>query len=426
MKVLILGAGITGVTTAYTLAERGHEVKVIDPSITDGAPTLDTSAAFANGGQLSVSHAEPWANPGTPMKLLKWFGQPDAPLLFNWGLDLKQWAWCLRFARECLPSRTARNIKRIVELGLYSQTELKRIRAKHDLVYDHLERGILHFYTQSSELEAAVRPAELMAQHGCKIKMLSREDCLSIEPALALMERGPNPTRVVGGSFASADESGDAHKFGLALGQITKEMGVKFESGAPNVPIIGLLKLVKAYDQVVLCAGAWSTSLVPELRLPIIPVKGYSITLDVANPTLAPTVSLTDDEKKLVFSRFGDRLRIAGTAELIGSVPPEPINGAYQLNLTRIWPLIYRATQLFPGAFESNSAFDIFTSNDIKMWSGLRPTTPSNVPFIYRPTPKLVVNTGHGTLGWTHACGSARLAADLVEGRPTDLEPYEG
>jgi D-amino-acid dehydrogenase len=373
---------------------------------------METS--FANGGQISVSHAEPWANPSAPLKVLQWLAREDAPLLFRLRPELRQWLWGLSFLRECLPARTRHNIRQIVTLGLYSRSSLQALRTETGIQYDQLTRGILHFYTSERELDAAIEPARVMRSQGCDVEMVSREQCLAIEPALV-------NARVVGGSWTPTDESGDAHKFTQALARLAAERGVRF-SGARVLALAAeggrvagvrverpdLTEEVVRADAYLVCLGSYSPLVTRPLgiNLNIYPAKGYSVTLPVADAARAYSVSMTDDEYKLVFSRLGDRLRIAGTAELNGY--------STELNEVRCRAILRRALELFPGAGDPAQA---------QFWTGLRPATPSNVPYIGATRfGNLFLNTGHGTLGWTHACGSGRAIADIVSGRAPEID----
>jgi D-amino-acid dehydrogenase len=412
MKVIVLGAGVTGITSAWFLRQAGHDVTVVDRQ-----PAAGLETSFANGGQISVSHAEPWANPGAPLKVLKWLGKEDSPLLFRLRPDMHQWLWGLGFMRECTPARTRHNIRQIVNLGLYSRSTLQQLRRDADLDYDQLTRGILHFYTSRSEFDAAQEPARVMREHGCELDMKTADECIRIEPALAASR-----DRIVGGSMTPSDESGDAHRFTQQLAERCAEAGVSFlyntrivgierqggQIGSVRIAgIEGIVSELKA-DGYVLCMGSFSAAFARELgvSLNIYPAKGYSVTLPVLDPAKAYSVSLTDDEYKLVFSRLGDRLRIAGTAELNGYDT--------SLNLVRCEAIVRRTRELFPEMTDGKNA---------RFWTGLRPATPSNVPYIGRSrVPNLFLNTGHGTLGWTHSAGSGRAIADIVSGRVPELD----
>ena len=412
MKVIVLGAGVTGVTSAWFLQQAGHDVTVIDRQ-----PGAGLETSFANGGQISVSHAEPWANPGAPLKVLKWLMREDAPLLFRLRADLNQWIWGAQFLRECTPARTRHNIRQIVNLGLYSRATLRELRQRTGIQYDQLTRGILHFYTSQAEFDAAQEPARVMREHGCELDMKTADECVAIEPALAQCR-----DRIVGGSMTPSDESGDAHQFTRNLAALAEGAGVRF---LYNTRILGLqreggavrgVRIATAAGEVmqltadacVLCMGSFSRALAAEMgvSLRIYPAKGYSVTLPVTDPEHSYNVSLTDDEYKLVFSRLGDRLRIAGTAELNGYDTA--------LNPTRCEAIVRRVRELFPRMTDGRHA---------EYWTGLRPATPSNLPYIGRSAVKnLFLNTGHGTLGWTHSCGSGAAIADIVSGRQPQVD----
>lgn len=414
MRILVLGAGVVGTTTAWYLARAGHQVSVVDRQ-----PIAGNETSFANGGQISVSHAEPWANPHVLPRLLKWLGREDAPLLWRWRADPAQLAWGLRFMRECLPGRTRQNIAAIVALALFSRGQLQALRRELGLEYHHLERGILHVYTDPEEFKLAMAAAQVMRDFGLDRTPVDVDRCIELEPALA-DARG----RLVGGDYTPSDESGDAHRFTRALAEQAQHAGVEFLFGrsieriAPGgSKIAGVVvngaegsELLTA-DAYVVALGSYSPLLLRPLglRLPVYPAKGYSATLDLAADTPAPTVSLTDDERKLVFSRLGNRLRVAGTAEFNGY--------NLELNPVRCQALITRTRQLFPR---------LEFVGEPQFWCGLRPATPSNLPYIGRTRfGNLWLNTGHGTLGWTMACGSAAALAALVEGkRPEPDFPF--
>jgi D-amino-acid dehydrogenase len=412
MRVVVLGAGVVGVTAAWYLAQDGHEVTVVDRH---AGPALETS--FANGGQISASYAEPWANPDAPAKIVKWLGQEDAPLLFRLRLDPRQWRWGLQFLIECLPSRTRRNTIQCLRLAMYSRECLKALRAQTGIRYDHLERGILSFYTDRAEFEHGVRAAALMREFGCDREVKSVDACVAIEPALASCR-----DKLAGGIFTASDESGDAQRFTEELARLAQRNGVRFrwnmqvESLAAEGDTIAAARCVNEEhrkeilraDAYVVALGSYSPFLLQPLGVPclVYPAKGYSATVTIGEHRGAPMVSLTDLAWKIVFTRLGGRLRIAGTAELSGY--------SKEINLVRCEALLARTFDLFPDAGDRDSA---------QFWTGLRPATPSNVPLVgatrYR---NLFLDTGHGTLGWTMACGSGRAVADVVGGRKPGVD----
>lgn len=410
-KVIILGAGVIGTTAAWFLRQKGFDVTVIDRQ-----PNAGLETSFANGGQISVSHAEPWANPGAPKKVLKWLMKEDAPLLFRLRADALQWRWGMQFLRECSAEKTRHNIIQIVNLGTYSRNTLQQLRRDTGIHYDELTKGILHFYTSPKEFEDALEPAEIMREFGCDRHVINVEEAIRIEPALASIK-----DQIAGATYTEADESGDAHQFTQNLAKLAAEKGVEF---LYNTTILGLNsdgqkitgvrirneqgEQTLTADDYVLALGSYSPLLVKPLGIDLLiyPAKGYSATMPVINADKAPYVSLTDDEFKLVFSRLGDRLRIAGTAELNGY--------STELNEVRCKAITRRVMQLFPDAVDVDQ---------VKYWTGLRPATPSNVPYIGRSKiSNLFLDTGHGTLGWTHACGSGRAIADIVAGDKPEVD----
>lgn len=411
MHIMVLGAGVVGVTTAWFLRQQGYDVTVVDRQNNAGNET-----SYANGGQISVSHAEPWANPSAPLKVLKWLVRADAPLLFRPRMDPAQWRWVTGFLRECTSARAAHNIRQMVRLGTYSRECLQALRKETGIEYDHLEKGILHFYTNPKEFESALEPARIMRDLGCDRQVIGADRAVELEPALS-----PVRHRIAGATYTAEDESGDARKFTQALAGKAREAGVEFLYGteilgfeSTRERVLGV-KVIREgghqtlrADNYVLSLGSFSAVLARKLGLflNIYPAKGYSITVPVREDEAAFNVSLIDDEYKLVYSRLADRIRVAGTAELSGY--------SRELNLTRCRAIVRRTAELMPEAGHWDQA---------EFWAGLRPATPSNVPYIGKSHyGNLFLNTGHGTLGWTHSCGSAVALTDIVAGRKPDVD----
>mgnify|MGYP003114025757 FL=1 len=411
MHILVLGAGVVGTTTAWYLQKQGHQVTVVDRQNQAG---LETS--YANGGQISVSHAEPWANPSAPLKVMKWLFQPDAPLLFRPRLDPAQWRWALSFLGQCTSARAAHNIRQMVNLGTYSRSQLQALRKEAGIEYNHLEKGILHFYTNPAEFDGAMEPTRIMQDLGCDRQIIDADRAVELEPALK-----PIRNRIAGATYTSEDESGDARMFTQNLAKRCAEAGVEFRYGTEILGferagerVLGIQTLREGHhetlraDAYVLSMGSFSAALASQLGifLNIYPAKGYSITVPVKNEEAAFNVSLTDDEYKLVYSRLGDRMRVAGTAELNGY--------SRKLNYTRCRAIVRRTAEVMPEAGYWDQA---------EFWTGLRPATPSNVPYIGKSHfANLYLNTGHGTLGWTHSCGSAAALADIIDGRKPEVD----
>lgn len=417
MKIAVLGSGIIGTSTAWWLNQAGHDVVVVDRQLRSG---METSRA--NGGQISVSYAEPWANPQMLGRMLKWLLRDDAPLSFRPQLDLRQWWWGLRFLRECPPDRVARNVSALVAMAQYSRRVLREMRRELGIEYDQQERGILNFYRSPHEFEYSQKLAEVMRDYGVDRRIVSADEVTAIEPALA-----PSRHAIVGGDYTPEDESGDAFLFTQELARMAAAAGVEFRYGTQLSRLVsvggrvhaaeligadGQYELLQA-DAYVAALGSHTPQFVVPLGVPcmVYPAKGYSATFDIIDPEAAPVVSLTDSEHKVVYSRLGPRLRMAGIAEL----------GGYSraLNTARCEQMSRLARALFPTAID----FD-----NVRYWSGLRPTTPSNVPLIGRTRiSNLYLNTGHGTLGWTMGVGSGRALADIICGqRPEPEFPFLG
>ncbi|WP_142848507.1 D-amino acid dehydrogenase [Telmatospirillum sp. J64-1] len=410
MKALVMGAGVVGVTAAWYLARSGYDVTVIERR--EGAG-LETS--FANGGQVSPCHAEPWANPGTPRKMLKWLGKPDAPLVARWTRwDPALWRWGISFLANCTAARTEINTERTLRVALYSRQCLSELREETGIQYDQSLLGILHIYRDEAEFEGARHAAETMARYGLVRQVKTPAQCLDIEPALRTVGN-----QLAGGIFTPQDESGDAHLFTTRLAGMAAEAGVTFswntsiqgfEREGDRLSAVVTDKGRFTADAYVLALASYSPLLARQLglRLPIYPAKGYSITAPLdPDRHIAPRVSITDDENKLVFSRLGNRLRAAGTAEMAG----------WDASLTEIraQTVLRKTRELFPQGAEYDRT---------EFWAGLRAVTPDSVPILgATPVRNLWLNTGHGTLGWTMACGAGRLLADLIAGRKPDIDP---
>jgi D-amino-acid dehydrogenase len=418
MKVIVLGAGIIGVATAWHLLEQGHEVTVVDRQ-QDAA--LETS--FANGAQISVCFCEPWANAGAPLKVAKWLLRDDSPLLFRPRLEPAQWIWGLSFLGQCTTAAFERNVEQLVQLGRYSHAALKDVVAQTGIEYNRLERGILHFFSSQQDFDNGVEAARIMQSHGVDRRILDHDQVLAVEPALAGFQG-----RVYGGTYTPSDESGDARVFTQKLAQLCAQRGAAF---LYEHDIVGLDKVGDAIESVrirsrtsgearTLRGDAFVNALAsyaPALMKPlgeflnIYPAKGYSATLRLKKPESAAVVSLLDDTRKLAISRLGDFVRIAGTAEMAG----------FNLDLdnpksrTRCEALVKRYEELFPGVADPSEP---------NYWTGLRPSTPSNIPYIGRSkrAANLWINAGHGTLGWTHGAGSGKALAELMAGRKPHID----
>jgi D-amino-acid dehydrogenase len=352
--------------------------------------------------------AEPWANPHAPLQALKWMGREDAPLLFRLRADPALWAWSLRFLAECLPGRTRDNIRQITTLALYSRAELGRLRSDLGLEYEQKQRGILHFYTDEKAFAAASEAAALMRRHGCDRRMVAIDEALAIEPALSDARH-----MIVGADYTASDESGDAHLFTRQLAGHAQKAGVTFRWAAPIASLqstgsritsarLGDGSEIEA-DAFVLALGSHTPTLLNPLgkTIPVVPAKGYSVTYALGQDSVAPEVSLTDDGHRIVISRLGNRLRVAGTAEFSGY--------SDSINPVRCEMIERRVAELFPR---------LSPVGPTTRWTGLRPSTPSNRPLVGRfGWQNCFLDTGHGTLGWTMACGSGRALADLLAGR---------
>ncbi|KJE36998.1 amino acid dehydrogenase [Thalassospira sp. HJ] len=406
MHVVIMGAGVIGTTAAWYLLQNGHQVTVVDRQ---HASAQETS--FANGGQISACHATPWANASTPKQIISWLGREEAPLLVRMRFDPQLFSWGLRFLRNCTDARAKRNLEKALRVAIYSRDCLRALRAELDLSYDHSTRGILHICRNEQDMAAVEKATAQMQEYGLNRRLVSHEECLEIEPAL----RSSNAP-IIGGSFTPDDESGDARKFTESLSAHCIAKGADFRF---NTTITGLSRdqgritavqtdagTINA-DAFLVCLGSYSPLMLRPLgvKLPIYPCKGYSISIDTTGHSGAPETALIDDSVKMVYSRLGAQLRVAGTAELDG----------YDLRMSprRQQLIVDKALELFPNSGDRAN---------IRFWAGLRPVTPDSAPILGGTKyGNLYLNTGHGTLGWTMSCGSAKAVADLISNKSPDI-----
>lgn len=404
MKICILGAGVIGVLSAYFLSKAGHDVTVIDRQ---SEPARETS--YANGGQLSYSHAEPWANPFVFPKLFKWMWMEDAPLVMRPRADIAMLKFGLRFLHNCLPARAKRHSEVLWRLGSYSKIIMAEVMADTQIAFHHSDKGILHVYSSQKAFDHACKQSGYQHELGCEESILSVEECFRIEPALQYAHK-----KIYGGIHAPIDESGDIHVFTQKLAELcTMRYGTRFMFDTDVLTLATHNNRVThvttsrgdvVAEHFVMALGAYSPLLLKPLSIPvpIYPMKGYSITFN-ANDN-APKLSITDDALKIVYSRLGNKIRVAGTAEFAG----------YNTDIrkARIDPIIRGVKALFPQSDLSQ----------IDEWACLRPSTPDGPPIIgTSPIANLSLNTGHGTLGWTQAAGSAKLLADILAKTPTAI-----
>ena len=407
MKVVILGSGVIGVTTAYYLAKAGHEVTVLDRQ---KGPALETS--FANAGEVSPGYSSPWAGPGVPLKAIKWLTMKHGPLVIRPLLDPSMVVWVLRLLRNCTSARYALNKSRMVRVAEYSRDVLMALRAETGIAYDERARGTLQVFRTQKQIDHAADDIAILKDYGVPFELLDRAGCMRVEPGLA-----SNGSLVAGGLYLPGDETGDCQMFTTRLAALAEAAGVSFEFGVSIGRIVeegSRIASVEtdrgsfAGDAFVLALGSYSPLMLKPLglALPIYPIKGYSITVPVTDAAWAPESTVMDESYKVAITRLGDRIRVGGTAEIAG----------YDLTLrpARRATLEQSLGDMFPrGGDVSRATF----------WTGLRPMTPDGTPII-GPTryPNLWLNTGHGTLGWTMACGSARILADQISGDTPQID----
>ncbi|HEY9009546.1 MAG TPA: D-amino acid dehydrogenase [Devosia sp.] len=408
MKVLILGSGVIGVTSAYYLARAGHEVTVIDRQ---PGPALETS--FANAGELSYGYASPWAGPGIPQKAIKWLLMTDGPLVLRPKLDPRMWIWGLQLLANCTERAYAINKGRMVRLAEYSREAMVALRAETNIQYDGREQGTLQLFRYQKQLDHIGGDIEVLKQYGVPYEVLDPKGCIAAEPGLATARVG-----FVGGLRLPNDDTGDCNMFTLALSKLCEGMGVTFGYGTTIKRVLsegdkatGVVtdKGTLTADAYIVALGSHTPQMVDDIGLsvPIYPIKGYSLTVPITNPDVAPVSTVMDETYKVATTRLGDRIRIGGTAEIAGYDAT--------LHRARRGPLDRSLRDLFPEAGDASKA---------TFWCGLRPMTPDGTPILGK-APKfenLYLSTGHGTLGWTMAAGSGRVIADLVSGREAEID----
>jgi len=410
MKILVLGSGVIGVTSAWYLREAGHDVTVIDRQ---SQPAMETS--FSNGGQISWGSAVPWAGPAIPFLALSWLFRPHSPLVLRPRLDAAMWRWLFQMLRECTHGRFVHNRENMLALSRYSRDCLAALRAKTGIQYDQRSAGLLVLHRTQRSLDTAAREDAMLSRLNIPFRVFDRAACVRQEPALARAA-----DKIAGGIYFPEDESGDCHSFTQQLAQRAQQNGVRFVNDTNIERLLATGARIERVitnhgdftaDAYVLACGSYSPLLLRPLgvRLPVYPVKGYSLTVPITDAAAAPQGTVTDETYKVVVTRLGDRLRAAGTAELAG----------YDLSLrpSRLATIAHVVRDLFPGVADFSR---------VQQWCGLRPMTPGNPPILgLTRYENLFLNTGHGTQGWTMACGSGKAVADLISGRQPEISLRE-
>lgn len=407
MRVIVLGSGVVGVATAYFAARAGHDVAVIDRQ---PGPALETS--YANAGEVSPGYASPWAAPGVPFKAVKWLLMKHGPLVIRPSLDPAMWIWVARMLRNCTHHRYALNKGRMVRLAEYSCDVLRNLRKETGITYDERSRGTLQLFRTQAQLDGVGSDIDVLKSYGVAYELLDRDGCIRAEPALAAVKE-----KFVGGLRLPGDETGDCRMFTERLAALAVEQGVTFHystevsdiaTAAGEITSVCTSRGELSADVYVMALGSYSPLLLRRIgiRIPVYPIKGYSITVPIVDAAGAPESTVMDETYKVAITRLGDRIRVGGTAEVAG----------YNLTLypSRRSTLEHSVSDLFGrGGDLSRATF----------WTGLRPMTPDGPPVVGATSYKnLYLNTGHGTLGWTMACGSGRVLADQLSGRVPEID----
>jgi D-amino-acid dehydrogenase len=410
MRIVVLGGGVVGVTTAYQLQRDGHEVVLLERN-----PEVASGASWGNAGMIAPGHSFVWSSPRAPIILAKSLMLKDQALRFRLSADPRLYAWTWGFLKECTAAKARRNTLLKHRLAAYSQKVLDEVVADEAIDYDRNTRGILYFYRDQKALDSGVEHMKLLESDGQAIKVLTRDQVIALEPGLAHAGE-----KIAGAILCPTDETGDCAKFTRALAARIVERGGAIVTGATveeltsdgdKVTHASTDRGLFSGDAYVLALGAESPILARKLglRLPIYPIKGYSLTIPIGAAKSPPTIACLDEHNLVAISRFGDRLRITATAEFAGyDASHKPPDFAFMKRVTQ---------ELFPDGAEYDRA---------QMWAGLRPMTPTNLPLVGRRRFKnLILNCGHGHIGWTMSHGSARIAADLIAGRAPAI-PLDG
>jgi len=406
MRVLILGSGVIGTTSAWYLRQAGHEVTVLDRQ---PGPALETS--FANAGQLSFGYTSPWAAPGVPLKAVKWLFQEHAPLAIRPTADIAQYRWLWQMLRNCTAGRYAINKARMVRMSDYSRDCINELRAATGIDYEGRQLGTTQLFRTQQQLDAAAQDIEVLRQYGVPYEVLDRQGIVRVEPALA----GKADT-LVGALRLPEDQTGDCQLFTRKLAALAAAAGVEFrfdqdvaglQRDGDRITGVRIGGRLETADHYVVALGSYSPQLLAPLgmRLPVYPLKGYSLTLPITDAAMAPTSTILDESYKVAVTRFEDRIRVGGMAEVAGfDLSLDPRRRATLEKVVR---------DIYPHGGDLSRA---------EFWTGLRPATPDGTPVVgATPYRNLFLNTGHGTLGWTMAAGSGRYLADLMDGRTPQI-----
>lgn len=410
MTILVLGSGAVGVATAWYLNKAGQDVEVVERQ-----PEAALETSWGNGGVIHASEVEPWSQPGMPWKIIGWLGKENAPLLLRYGAIPHMWRWGLDFSRNCTPEKFRTNAAANLDLALHSLKSLQEIASEAGITYDRATRGVLKIYRSIASLDSAQRSSDFLAQHGLLYERVDVERCVALEPALR-----ETKATLAGALYFARDEVGDCHKFTQGLAAACAKRGVRFRycetvqsvetAGGHVIGVVTDKGRISA-DTVVVAMGSFTSPLLAKLgiRIPIYPVKGISITFPRGAWNSAPQMPVIDDSKLFGLVPIGDRMRISGSAEISGydTIPAT----------SRAAAIVENASFTFP---EMKRHLDLSRA---RVWAGLRPVSPAGTPIIGRTGVRgLWVNAGHGHLGWTLACGSGRVAADLMTGRNPGIQ----